>query len=262
MTRAQVQAGGGFSGAVASEWTKLWSVRATWWCLSSGAVLLLGFSVILGVVQRLAADRPQGAHEVALTGAFYLAQFAVVALATLSITGEYASGGIRSTLQWIPVRSRVLAAKSAVLVPVLFAYGVVLALASMALTSAIKGSHGLPTSFGAGTTTALGMGAYFALLGLLSLGVGTALRSAAGTLVTVFVLLMMLPLLVAGFAGPDVPNYFPGIAGLNGMLETGARNPVFGGVAPYASWVGTVICAVWTAACLLIGATVFKRRDA
>ncbi|MFE0024515.1 ABC transporter permease subunit [Amycolatopsis sp. NPDC059021] len=262
MTTTQVHAGGGFSGAVASEWTKLWSVRATWWCLSSGVVLILGFSVILGVTQRISDDRPVGAHGVAATGAFYLAQFAVVALATLFITSEYASGGIRSTLQWVPVRSRVLAAKSAVLAPVLFGYGVVLALAAMALASVVMGPHGLPTSLGAGMTTVLGMGAYFALLGLLCLGIGTALRSAAGAMVTVFVLLLMLPLVLAGFAGPDVPNYFPGIAGLNGMIETGARNPVFDGVAPYASWVGTAICAGWAAAALVIGGVVFKRRDA
>ncbi|MFC7646920.1 hypothetical protein ACFQX6_45060 [Streptosporangium lutulentum] len=31
---------GGLRGAVASEWTKLWSLRSTWWCLVSGAALL------------------------------------------------------------------------------------------------------------------------------------------------------------------------------------------------------------------------------
>ncbi|OXM64795.1 ABC transporter permease [Amycolatopsis vastitatis] len=258
---ASVERRGGLSGAVAAEWTKFWSVRATWWCLATGAALMLGYGTLSGIAQRY-GDRPEGAHTIALGGGFYLTQFAVIALATLFVTSEYAGGGIRSTLLWTPVRSRVVVAKAAVLLPVLFAYGVLLACAGMALAGAVKDGHGLPTSLEAGFTTASGMGGYFALLGLLCTGTGWALRSAAGTLVSVIVLLVPLPLIVASLGLPEAVPYFPGIAGVNAMVETGQPNPITMTPAPYAPWVGLAICAAWAAAALLAGTAVLRRRDA
>ncbi|MCR6487679.1 ABC transporter permease [Amycolatopsis sp. OK19-0408] len=252
---------GGVSGAVAAEWTKFWSVRATWWCLITGAALMLGYSTLSGIAQRF-DDNPEAANTIALGGGFYLTQFAVIAAATLFVTSEYASGGIRSTLLWTPVRSRVVLAKSSVLLPVFFVYGVVVSCAGMALGSAVKSGHGLPASFSAAFTTASGMGGYFALLGLLCTGVGWALRSAAGTLVTVIVLLVPLPLIVASLGLPELVPYFPGIAGVNAMVEAGQPNPITMAPAPYVPWVGLAICAAWAGVALVAGAAVLRRRDA
>ena len=261
MTASVEVRGGGLPGAAAAEWTKFWSVRATWWCLVAGTALMLFYATLSAIAQRI-GDDPQGAHLVALGGGFYLTQFAVIALATLFVTSEYAGGGIRSTLLWTPVRSRVVLAKAAVLAPVLFAYGVALSCAGMVLASAVMDGHGLPTSFAAACTTASGMGGYFALLGLLCTGIGWALRSAAGTLVSVIVLLVPLPLIVASLGLPEAMPYFPGIAGVNAMVEAGQPNPITMTAAPYAPWVGLVICAAWAAAALVTGAAVLRRRDA
>ncbi|VVJ19334.1 Efflux ABC transporter [Amycolatopsis camponoti] len=252
---------GGRSGAVAAEWTKFWSVRATWWCLIAGTALMLGYSTLSGIAQHF-DDDPQAANTITLGAGFYLTQFAVIALATLFVTSEYTGGGIRSTLLWTPVRSRVVLAKAAVLLPVLFAYGVGISCAGMALASVVKNGHGLPTSLEAGFTTAFGMGGYFALLGLVCTGVGWALRSAAGTLVTVIVLLVPLPLIVASLGLPELIPYFPGIAGVNAMVEAGRPNPITMAPAPYAPWVGLLICAAWAGAALAAGAAVLRRRDA
>lgn len=262
MTASVEVRGGGLPGAVAAEWTKFWSVRATWWCLITATALMLGYSTLSALAQRVDGDQPTGAHTIALGGGFYLAQFAVIALATLFVTSEYAGGGIRSTLLWTPVRARVVLAKAAVLLPVLFAAGVVLSLAGMALAGAVKAGHGLPTSATAAVTTATGMGGYFALLGLLCTGIGWALRSAAGTLVTVIVLLVPLPLIVGSLGLAAWIPYFPGIAGVNAMVEAGQPNPITMAPAPYAPWVGLVICAAWAAAALVAGAAVLRRRDA
>ena len=260
MTSVEVR-GGGLPGAVAAEWTKFWSVRATWWCLIAGTALMLGYSTLSGIAQHFDED-PQSANTIALGGGFYLAQFAVIALATLFVTSEYAGGGIRSTLLWTPVRPRVVLAKAAVLLPVLIAYGVALPCAGMALAAAVKNGHGLPTTLEGAFTTASGMGGYFALLGLLCTGIGWALRSAAGTLVTVIVVLVPLPLIVASLGLPDLVPYFPGIAGVNAMVEAGQPNPITMAPAPYAPWVGLLICAAWAVAALLTGTAVVRRRDA
>ncbi|MET9000567.1 ABC transporter permease [Amycolatopsis sp. NPDC004169] len=261
MTSPVALHGGGLPGAVAAEWTKLWSVRATWWCLAAGTALMLGYGTLSAIAQHYETD-PQSANTITLGGAVYLTQFAVIALATLFVTSEYAGGGIRSTLLWTPVRARVALAKAAVLLPVLFVYGVLLSGASMALERALMAGHGLPTSASAAFTTAAGMGGYFALLGLLCTGIGWALRSAAGTLVSVIVLLVPLPLIVASLGLPEAMPYFPGIAGINAMVESGKPNPVTMAVAPYAPWVGLAIDAVWAGAALLAGTAVLRRRDA
>jgi ABC-2 type transport system permease protein len=261
MTTAAEVRGGGLPGAVASEWTKFWSVRATWWCLVGGTALMVFYSALSAIAQNI-GDEPQGAHTIALGGGFYLAQFAVIALATLFVTSEYAGGGIRSTLLWTPVRSRVVLAKAAVVLPVLFAYGVLLSCAGMALATAVMDGRGLPTSLEAGFTTASGTGGYFALIGLLCTGTAWSLRSAAGTLVSVIVLLVPLPLIVASLGVPEAMPYFPGIAGVNAMVEAGQPNPVTMTAAPYAPWVGLLICAAGAAAALLAGAAVLRRRDA
>ncbi|WP_414940129.1 ABC transporter permease [Amycolatopsis sp. cmx-11-51] len=246
--------------AISSEWTKFWSVRSTWWSLISGLVLMLAYSGALGLAANAGAERPMTPHAVVTGAAFYLTQFAVVALATLFITSEYASGSIRSTLQWVPVRNRVLAAKSAVLLPVLFGYGVLNTLAGVAISAPLISAR--DSTVGDVLTTAAGMGGYFGLLGLLCLGLGTALRSTAGTIVTVFVLLVMIPMFAGSLGGEDIVNYFPGFAGVNAMFTSGEPNPIFGGIAPYAPWVGIVLCAAWAAAGLATGSTVLRRRDA
>jgi ABC-2 type transport system permease protein len=258
---AAVEARGGWFGAAAAEWTKFWSVRATWWCLTTGAALMLGYATLSGIAQHY-GDQPTAANTIALGGGFYLTQFAVIALATLFVTSEYAGGGIRSTLLWTPVRERVVVAKAAVLLPVLFAYGVLLSCAGTALATAVKDGHGLPTSPEAAFTTATGTGGYFALLGLLCTGIGWALRSAAGTLVSAIVLLVPLPLIVASLGWPEAMPYFPGIAGVNAMVAEGHPNPITMTPAPYAPWAGLAICAAWATAALLAGTTVLRRRDA
>ncbi|MDT8912240.1 ABC transporter permease [Amycolatopsis sp. PS_44_ISF1] len=247
---------------VSSEWTKFWSVRATWWTLIAGAALMAFYSTVSAVAQRYDSEDPMGANTITLGGGVSLTQFAVIALATLFVTSEYAGGGIRSTLLWTPPRSRVVLAKAAVLLPVLFTYGVALSVSGMALAALVKDGHGLPTSFSGAFTLASGMGGYFALLGLLCTGVGWALRSAAGTLVTVIVALVPLPLIVASLGLPGWVPYFPGTAGVNAMVETGQPNPITQAAAPYAPWVGLLICAIWTAAALLAGTAVLRRRDA
>ncbi|WP_410605873.1 ABC transporter permease [Amycolatopsis sp. lyj-90] len=246
--------------AISSEWTKFWSVRSTWWCLSLGVVLMIAYSGALGLAAHAGVERSMAPHAVVTGAAFYLTQFAVVALAALFITSEYASGSIRSTLQWIPVRNRLLAAKSAVLLPVLFGYGVLNTLLGVAVSAPLIPER--ESSVGDVLTTAAGMGGYFGLLGLLCLGLGTALRSTAGTIVTMFVLLVMIPMFAGSLGGEDLVNYFPGFAGVNAMLSAGEPNPIFGGIAPYSPWIGIVLCTAWAAAGLAAGSTVLRRRDA
>jgi ABC-2 type transport system permease protein len=65
---------------------------------------MAGYAAAVGASVRFGSETAMSAREISIGGAFYLSQFAVLAVATMSVTGEYASGSIRSTLQWVPVR--------------------------------------------------------------------------------------------------------------------------------------------------------------
>ncbi|RZQ62522.1 ABC transporter permease [Amycolatopsis suaedae] len=248
--------------AVRSEWTKQFSLRSTWWCLVAAVVLVLGYAAMAALTVRINGDDDLSAQGIAVGAVFYLGQFAVVSLATLAITTEYASGSIRSTLQWVPVRRRMLAAKGGVLAAVLAVLGVAVTLVAQGLSVPLMGGNGVPVSAGSVLTTSLAAGAYFALLGLLCLGLGTALRSTAGTITAVFLLLMMLPMLAGAMGMPELAHGFPGIGGMNAMIDAGAPNPLFGGVAPYPPPVGLLVAGGWAVLALAVGHTVLNRRDA
>ncbi|QYC41216.1 ABC-2 family transporter protein [Nonomuraea coxensis DSM 45129] len=258
--------------AAGAEWAKLWSVRSTWWCLAAAFVLMVLAAVTLGgasATEALRAAGPSAAPVVAseaAVSATSFAQFALVALAMLTITAEYASGSIRVTLQAVPVRGVMLAAKALVLAPVMAATGV---LAGAAATGAVYallsidvfgGLVVLPV--GEVVRDLAGIGVYFALIAVLTLGAGAALRSAAGTLTVVFMLLMGLPLLLLMTgSGPAVALSLrmPLFAGLAFM---GSTDNMTGGPIPYSAGEGLAWLVAWTAVVLAAGHAVLRRRDA
>ncbi|MBK1789243.1 ABC transporter permease [Prauserella cavernicola] len=244
--------------ATRAEWTKLWSVRSTWWCLGSAAALMLGQSALTAISE--SAD--SSATAIAVEGVFYLVQFVVLALATLTMAGEYSTGSIRSTLQWVPVRRRVPAAKCAVLAPTLFALGTVLAAAAVAVIVPLQPERAPDVSGGEVLRTALAVGGYCALLGMLTVGIAAALRSVAGALTVTFLLLLVAPVLAGGMGLMAIVDYLPGVAGTNVMLGEGAPSLLTGAPVPYSEFVGFAVLVAWTAVALAVGDALLRRRDA
>ncbi|MEU6723988.1 ABC transporter permease [Nonomuraea wenchangensis] len=258
--------------AAGAEWAKLWSVRSTWWCLAAAFALMVLAAVTLGGAFATEALREAGpsaapvpASEAAVSATSF-AQFALVAPAMLTITAEYASGSIRVTLQAVPVRGVMLAAKALVLAPVMAATGVLSGAAATAAVYALLsldvfgGLVVLPV--GEVVRDLAGIGVYVALIAVLTLGAGAALRSAAGTLTVVFMLLMGLPLLLMMTgSGPAVAMSLrmPLFAGLAFM---GSTDNMTGGPIPYSAGEGLAWLLAWTAAVLAAGHAVLRRRDA
>ncbi|MFD0733355.1 ABC transporter permease [Planotetraspora mira] len=193
-------------------------------------------------------------------------QFTLVALAMLVITSEYASGGIRSTLQATPIRGRVIAAKALVVAPVMFAAGVLsggvaAAVVYAALSTDLFGGYvTLPPAEVA--VDLLRVGVFLALVSVTTLGVGTAVRSAAGTLTVVFMVLMGLPLMLlmtGSQVGVEVSLRMPLFAGLAFM---GGTDDLTAGLIPYSAGEGLAWLLAWTAAAVAAGYAVLRRRDA
>ncbi|MBO2460886.1 ABC transporter permease [Actinomadura violacea] len=253
--------GGGMPGAVAAEWTKLWSLRSTWWGLASAVVLMglmclvLASSTVSNNTNEVASD-DQGVVSVSgvAISALDMVQFVVVAVAILVITGEYATGGIRSTLQWVPRRGRMLMAKAVVLAAVTLPAGVVLGVVGTAVAGPVLGEWGRFRAV-VFVDDALQAGVYLALVSVLVLGLGAMLRSTAGTLTTAFLFLLVVPMLLVN-AGSSVGRRAADV------LPSGAGRHFMSGDGPYPAGVGAVILAAWAVAALWGGVLVLRRRDA
>lgn len=258
-------AGGGLASTIASEWTKLWSVRSTGWCLAGAAALMVLFAAALSLPPEQTAGIPRSrlllpVHEPAI-GALVLAQFVLIALAVLTITGEYATGSIRSTLLWDPRRGRVLLAKVAVLALVMLIAGTAITALGALTADVIAGEYGVFVLSDVAAASARS-GVYLAVAAVLAVGIGTAVRSTAGALTAVFALLLVTPY-VLSLPESDllttISRYLPGFPGMKfvGLAD-------FLGIdgLPYGPESGLAIFTAWTVVAVLTGYAVLRLRDA
>ncbi|PZG87799.1 ABC transporter permease [Streptomyces sp. NTH33] len=190
-----------FGHALASEWTKIRSVRSTMWTLGVYVLLVLGFGLLLGVLIANASPDYQSDENPLALGFFGLliGSVCVITLGVLTTASEYGTGMVRTTMTACPSRTRVLAAKATVFFLVaftvtLFSAGVV-ALAHTALLGGSGARQPTGEEWFKGT---VGVSLYMALLGLLSLVMGTILRHSAGA-ITLMIGAVLAPLVIAAF---------------------------------------------------------------
>ncbi|UED84005.1 ABC transporter permease [Streptomyces profundus] len=202
--------------AIASEWTKIRSVRSTVWTLA----LTVVFTVGIGLVFASSLSSEEYVGMPLLAGGFFglmFGQLCVITLGVLVITSEYGTGMIRTTLTACPKRSRVLVAKSLVF----FALAFTVTLVSTGLTALIHSSmlsdqevpsydyddpfmegsieNGeLVATSGHWVGATVGASLYVATLGLLALAVGALLRHSAGAITTMLGIVLV-PLIAALF---------------------------------------------------------------
>ncbi|MGW8983466.1 ABC transporter permease [Streptomyces parvus] len=184
--------------AIASEWTKLRSVRSTVWTLGVMVVLMLALGV--GIALLLAVNDTNLAGEPALALGFFgvlLGSLCVITLGVLTIGSEYSTGMIRTTLTACPSRARVLAAKAIVFFSLTFVVTTVTATVVAVLQTLIL-SGTVAASGGAWALSTVGVGLYLAGLGLLSLAIGAIVRHSAGA-ITIMIGVVLLPLVLALF---------------------------------------------------------------
>lgn len=187
--------------AIASEWTKIRSVRSTMWTLGVQIALLLAIGVLATIAVN-ASDADMEGTPVLSLGFFgvLLGSICVITLGVMTIASEYGTGMIRTTLTACPSRARVLSAKAIVFFLLTF----VLTTAMTSVVALIQTSildAAAPT--GAEWLRAtVGVGLYTASLGLLSLAVGALIRHSAGA-ITIMIGVVLLPLVLAIFMFAD-----------------------------------------------------------
>lgn len=243
-----------FARAAAAEWLRLRTVRTTWWCLLAAAATVVGIG-IMAAYDAAGGDVSDGPLPATFAGEFgvLLGQFGLLVLALLGVTAEHATGVIAPTLQWTPRRGVLLAARTAVLVAVACAAGVLLALCADLAAWSIAPELTLTAADLAGSLARV---AAVLLAGsLLAVGTGLLLRSTAGALATVFLLQLVLPFLLPAFGVgwlSDLGELLPGTAAVHTLI----------GEPDMSTTTAAVLLGAWSAAALLAGGWSLLRRDA
>ncbi|MEX2983682.1 ABC transporter permease subunit [Streptomyces sp. C36] len=190
--------------AVASEWTKIRSVRSTMWTLGVMVLLVLGIGFLAATLVA-GQDGDTGNSSPLALGFFgvLLGIICVVTLGVLTISSEYGTGMIRTTLTACPDRGRVLGAKSIVFFLLTFVITLVSTGMIAVVDSALLGDR---TTFTPDAETWLratvGVSLYVATLGLLGLAVGALLRHSAGA-ITLMLGVVLLPMVLSLFMMGD-----------------------------------------------------------
>jgi hypothetical protein len=246
---------------VAAEARRLRTVRSTWWF---AAVLVLfvavfgvfpAIGVAMGVLE--AAPPEAGALGGALSG-LSAAGLLVTGFGVLAASSEYATGMIAATFTAVPRRTPVVLARALAVAVAVLVTSLVLTFATYGVVRVLLASGGVDLPTAPGTAGAL-TGAAVGLTAQAVLGVaaGWLLRSTAGGITAVVVLLHMVPAvgLVLPVAVADrVMPWMP--INLIGMLST--PGPVQG-MPP--AWAALGALIAYAAVALALAAAVVRRRD-
>jgi ABC-2 type transport system permease protein len=245
--------------ALAAEWTKLRTAPGTPWLLLAVVVSTVAVGAAAAATMSCPAGAcPIDAARASLTGVD-LGQAVVAILAVLAVGGEYSTGMVRVSLAAVPRRTVGLGAKAAVVTGTVLVAGAA-AVAGSLLAGRLLLPRGLPLDQGAVLRAAVGSVLYLALIGLLSLGVATAVRDSATGIGIVLGLLYVFPIVAQ--VVPDehwqrrLQQIGPMSAGLAVQATTGLDSQ------PIGPWAGLGVLACWAAAALLAGGLLLARRDA
>jgi ABC-2 type transport system permease protein len=255
-----------FNRLMVAEWTKLRTLRSSGWTLGAMVVASIGLAVLIaasdahGYSSLTAAEKATwDPTNESLAGTIF-GQLAIAVFGVLAVTGEYASGTIRSSIAAVPRRTPLLAAKAVVYGGVALVAGELISLLAFFIGQPIIAQHAPHATLGQpGVLRAVMLaGVYLALICLISLGLATLLRHTAGAITAVVALLLVLPPLAAALPNSiqnSVGKFLPMQIGGNSM---GAVVRVPHSLSPYA---GAAVLGMYALVALMIASWALVRRD-
>jgi ABC-type transport system involved in multi-copper enzyme maturation permease subunit len=256
----------GFGNMMLSEWTKLRTVRSTYWTM---IVAVLSSLAITGLTcyhtmrdVRNFGDPSSIVGDPANTTlvGLYLGEVAFGVLGVMVVSSEYGTGMIRAALTAVPQRRSFLAAKGLVLALATLVIGEALSVTSFLLGQAFlnHAGVGLHISDPGVLRAVLGGGLYLMTIALMGFGFGALIRRTAGGLSVFFLVLFALDPLV-NLLPTDwrnhVINYLPLNAGsqiLVTVTTSGALKP----------WAGLGVLLLYALVPIALATFLITRRDA
>ncbi len=265
--RAAVTGRASFGGAVRSEFTKIFSVRSTYWTLLAMLVVTVGFGALAswGFASHSAHPGPYFDPTRQSLAGLYISQLIIGVLGVLVISSEFTTGMIRTTLSTMPRRGTMVAAKAVVFTVVAFVAGLITSFASFFLGQALmSGKHIEATLSQPNVLRAVIGGALFlTACGLLAFGLGLLIRHTAGGISAVVGLLFVVTVLGQFLPSSwqnDLDKWLPALAG--GQLWTTVGQPPGSTPTYFSPWAGFAVLCGWAALAVAAGVLSFVRRDA
>jgi ABC-2 type transport system permease protein len=252
-------------GALRSEFTKIRSVRSTYWTLIAMFVVVVGFGALacFGAATHSGHGPLFDPTRQSLAG-LYIGQLIIGVLGVLAISSEYGTGMIRTTLTTNPHRGVMIAAKAVVFTVVAFVASAITSFAAFFLGQAIMSSHHISTTLGSpGVLRAVIGGALFlTACGVLAFGLGLLLRHSAAAIGATVGLLFVVTVLVNFLPQTwqnDVDKWIPALAG--GQLWMVQAQPP-GSTPMFGPWPSFAVLCGWAALAIVPAVLLFRKRDA
>jgi ABC-2 type transport system permease protein len=283
----------GLRGAIASEFTKLRSVRSTYWTLGALFIVSVGLDVAItaGTASNM-ANNPGNeagfdATQASLGAFFEIGQLIIAVLGAMVITSEYSTGMIRTALTAMPRRGTVYAAKLIVFTTVTLIISLVTSFIAFFVGQATMSGSGVSASlfhsitipananvspqgvtfFGtdvisSGTvlTAVIGTALFVTVVTLIAFGLGAIIRHTAGAITSAIGLMFVLPIIVQVLPSNwrwDIMRFFPDAAGRVLSVTVGNTNQHL-----WSAWPQLLVTVVYAAVLLAVGAYLFRTRDA
>jgi ABC-2 type transport system permease protein len=288
----------GLRGVIASEFTKLRSVRSTYWTIAALVIVSLGIAAIagFGVASNL-HNQPWNepgtdATQISLIAFFSLGQLIIAVIGAMSITSEYSTGMIRTSLTAMPRRGTIYLGKLIVLASVTLVVSLVTSfLAFFVGQAALSGSgvsaslfHSITMPLGAnvnsppngpttytfqgtevispGTvlTAVIGTALFVTVVALIAFGLGAIIRHTAGAITSTIGLMFVLSIIIQILPDNwrwDIMRFFPDAAGRVISVTVGPTNMHL-----WSAWPQLLVTAIWAVVLVGIGGYLFRKRDA
>jgi len=248
-----------FLHAVRGEWIKLTTLRSTWWSIGIVAVLTVGIAMLIAQAANVPGFTPIQAVVMPIQFTMLLAGI----LGAISVTGEYSTGMIRSTLAANPVRGAVLLAKALTVAVFLFVSSLVIFGVAALAVSGVVAARDQSIDWSDPSVSSLPVlvaSVAMSVFALIGIAFGFMIRSGAGAIAATVGLLFVLPIVASmfGIAGEawqwisDAARYLPMTAAQSAILPgAGLEQPV--ALLTLGGWVVAGLLGAWA---------VLRTRDA
>lgn len=257
-------------GVLSSEWIKLRTLRSTWvtTSITAAVTILIGTGAAIGLAKSGSPEQFSQAKDAIIFGAS-LGQIVVAVLGALVITGEYSSGQIRSSLAAVPRRGRLVLAKAVTVAVFAFLVGFLSVLAAWAISAPFMDGHAGSLADAEYFGYIWGSGLQFAGIALLAFSIGALVRSTAGAITSVVVLMFVIDIPLGLLSlkwdwATQLMGLLPATVStaIADPLNSGDTWGVEGTRAFLEHWQALAVFGAWVFIPLALAAIVFTKRDA